>query len=239
MPNSPSGSRSCRSPNSRERAGTTAIRSTCSAASSRWYRGRSLFQFEKQRLLDPLGMTETAFYVADEAKRPRIAEPMPDDRFSRPFNFGRRISGITSPTLPRRWESGGAGMVGNDRATTRASLQMLLNGGKLDGRRYLKPETVALMASDHIGPETRIVREPFLFSRALPAASALALPCAPRCRRIHRGRWANIAGTAPPARSSLSIPRTICSLIFMVQAPSQRGRIQLALKTLIYEALEK
>jgi CubicO group peptidase (beta-lactamase class C family) len=28
--------------------------------------GKTLFQFEKQRLLDPLGMTETAFYVADE-----------------------------------------------------------------------------------------------------------------------------------------------------------------------------
>jgi CubicO group peptidase (beta-lactamase class C family) len=35
--------------------------------------GQSLFEFEKQRLLDPLGMTGTAFYVADEAKRPLIA----------------------------------------------------------------------------------------------------------------------------------------------------------------------
>src|SRR5713226_290543 len=46
--------------------------------------GQSLFGFEKQRLLDPLGMSETAFYVADAAKRPRIAEPMPDDRFVTP-----------------------------------------------------------------------------------------------------------------------------------------------------------
>ena len=41
---------------------------------------------------------------------------------------------------------------------------MLLNGGTLDGRRYLKPETVALMTSDHIGPETKIARDSFLFS---------------------------------------------------------------------------
>ena len=41
----------------------------------------------------------------------------------------------------------------------RAFSQMLLNGGTLDGRRYLKPETVALMASDHIGPETHIERD--------------------------------------------------------------------------------
>ncbi len=41
--------------------------------------------------------------------------------------------------------------------------QMLLNGGELDGRRYLKPETVALMTSDHIGPETKIARDQFYF----------------------------------------------------------------------------
>src|SRR6476619_2726648 len=70
--------------------------------------GQTLFQFEKQRLLDPLGMTATAFYVADEAKRPRIAEQLHHDRFSRPFNFGRRIAGITSAILRRHWESGGA-----------------------------------------------------------------------------------------------------------------------------------
>ena len=41
--------------------------------------------------------------------------------------------------------------------------QMLLNGGTLDGRRYLKPETIALMASDHIGPQTGIIHDPFYF----------------------------------------------------------------------------
>jgi CubicO group peptidase (beta-lactamase class C family) len=83
--------------------------------------GQQLFQFEKQRLLDPLGMTETAFYVADAAKRPRIAEPMPDDRFISP------VAGIRDPMSPRRWESGGAGMVGTIGDYARFA-QMLLNG---------------------------------------------------------------------------------------------------------------
>src|SRR6266566_4914856 len=111
--------------------------------------GQSLFGFEKQRLLDPLGMTETAFYVADTAQRPRVAEPMPDDRFARP------VAGISDPILPRAWESGGAGMVGTIGDYARF-VQMLLNGGTLDGRRYLKPETVALMTSDQIGPGSGI-----------------------------------------------------------------------------------
>ena len=46
--------------------------------------GKTLFQFEKERLLDPLGMGDTEFYVSDETKRPRIAEPMPDDRMISP-----------------------------------------------------------------------------------------------------------------------------------------------------------
>src|SRR6202163_2945132 len=118
--------------------------------------GQSLFQFERERLLDPLGMADTAFYVADAAKRPRIAEPMPDDRFVTP------VAGIRDPMLPRRWESGGAGMVGTIGDYARFA-QMLLNGGTFEGRRYLKPETVALMTSDHIGPETKIARGQFYF----------------------------------------------------------------------------
>ncbi len=64
--------------------------------------GQSLYQFEKERLLDPLGMTETAFYVADPAQRPRIAEPMPQDRF-RPggrHQAIRRCRGAGNPAAP-------------------------------------------------------------------------------------------------------------------------------------------
>src|SRR3954452_10953806 len=42
--------------------------------------GKSLYEFEKERILDPLGMKDTAFYVTDPAKQPLIAEPFPTDR---------------------------------------------------------------------------------------------------------------------------------------------------------------
>ena len=41
--------------------------------------GKSLYQFEKATLLDPLGMEDTAFYVTDPAKRDLVAQPMPND----------------------------------------------------------------------------------------------------------------------------------------------------------------
>jgi CubicO group peptidase (beta-lactamase class C family) len=191
--------------------------------------GQSLFQFEKQRLLDPLGMRETAFYVAEEAKRPLIAEPMPDDRSVSP------VATIRDPMMPRRWESGGAGMVGTIGDYTRFA-QMLLNGGSFEGRRYLKRETIALMTSDHIGPETGIGRDYFYFPGA---ASGFGLGFAVRTSTppntswpTGEYRWDGAAGTF-----FFIDPADDMFVVFMVQTPSQRGRIQLALKTLIYEAL--
>jgi CubicO group peptidase (beta-lactamase class C family) len=193
--------------------------------------GRSLFQFEKERLLDPLGMTDTAFYVADAAKRPLLAEPMPDDRFVSP------VAGIRDPMAPRRWESGGAGMVGTIGDYARFA-EMLLNGGTFEGRRYLKPETIALMTSDHIGPETKIARDDFYFPGA---TSGFGLGFAVRTSvppntswPLGEYRWDGVAGTF-----FFIDPKDDMFAIFMVQTPSQRGRIQLALKTLIYEALER
>jgi CubicO group peptidase (beta-lactamase class C family) len=193
--------------------------------------GQSLFGFEKQRLLDPLGMTETAFYVADAAQRPRVAEPMPDDRFARP------VAGIRDPILPRAWESGGAGMVGTIGDYARFA-QMLLNGGTLDGRRYLKPETIALMASDHIGPQTGIARDQFYFPGD---TSGFGLGFAVRTAQppntswpLGEYRWDGVGGTF-----FFVDPKDDMFAICMMQSPSQRGRIQLELKALIYRALER
>ena len=113
--------------------------------------GQSLYQFEKQRILDPLGMTDTAFYVGDANKHKRVAEPFADDR-----NFGLHAD-FFDPRVVGKWESGGGGMVSTAMDYARFA-QMLLNGGTLDGKRYLSPKTVAFMASDHLGPA--VVRTP-------------------------------------------------------------------------------
>jgi CubicO group peptidase (beta-lactamase class C family) len=192
--------------------------------------GQSLYSFEKQRLLDPLGMTETAFSVADAAQRPRIAEPMPND----PLGM---VAGIKDSTVPRRWESGGAGMVGTIGDYAHFA-QMLLNGGTLDGRRYLKPETIALMASDHIGPETKIARDQIYFPGdtsgfGLGFAVRTSVP-ANTSWPLGEYRWDGAAGTF-----FFVDPRDDMFVIFMIQLPMQGGRLQLALKTLIYEALAR
>lgn len=193
--------------------------------------GWHLFRFEQERLLGPLGMTDTAFWVADAAQRPRLAEPLPHDHFTSP------IAGIRDQMTPRRWQSGGAGMVGTIGDYARFA-QMLLNSGTFEGRRYLKPETVALMTTDHIGPETNIARDQFYFPGA---TSGFGLGFAVRTAQPPNAswptgeyRWDGVAGTF-----FFIDPKDDMFAICMMQSPSQRGRIQLELKALIYQALGK
>lgn len=56
---------------------------------------------------------------------------------------------LFDPRLPHKCESAGSGMVSTAMDYARF-LQMLLNGGTLDGKRYLKSETVAEMTTDEI-----------------------------------------------------------------------------------------
>src|SRR6266849_1784024 len=194
--------------------------------------GQSLFGFEKQRLLDPLGMTETAFYVADEAQRPRVAEPMPDDRFARP------VAGIRDPILPRAWESGGAGMVGTIGDYARFA-QMLLNGGTLDGRRYLSPKTIAYMGSNHIGPGSGVTPGPYYlpgpgFGFGLGFAVRTETGVSPAEGSVGEMNWSGAGGT-----SFWVDPKENMFVVFMAQTVSQRGRIRVALKNVVYGAFDK
>ena len=106
--------------------------------------GKTLYQFEKQVLLDPLGLPDTAFNAAVAAQQKRVVEPFADDR-----NFGLNAN-FFDPRVVGKWESGGGGMVSTAMEYARFA-QMLLNGGTLDGKRYLSPKTIGFMTSDHLG----------------------------------------------------------------------------------------
>jgi CubicO group peptidase (beta-lactamase class C family) len=190
--------------------------------------GKSLYEFEKERLLDPLRMPDTAFKV-DDSKRARVAEPLPGD------NTLRSVRGLGDPVQRRRWESGGGGMVGTAADYARFA-QMLLNGGTLDGRRYLKPETVTLMTSDLVPPETNIARDYYYFPSGDSgfglgfAIRVVADPLLP----TGEYRWDGAGGTF-----FFIDPKDDMLAVCMLASPSQRQRIQNELKVLIYQALEK
>jgi CubicO group peptidase (beta-lactamase class C family) len=189
--------------------------------------GKSLYEFDKERLLDPLRMPDTAFTVGD-SNRARVAEPLPNDIAL------STIKGLGDPVRRRRWQSGGGGMVGTATDFARFA-QMLLNGGQLDGRQYLKRETVSLMTSDLVPPESGIARDYYYF----PSGDGFGLGFAVRVvddPLLPTGeyRWDGAGGTF-----FFVDPRDDLFAVCMLASPSQRQRIQIELKRLIYQALQK
>ncbi|MGO9683150.1 MAG: serine hydrolase domain-containing protein [Beijerinckiaceae bacterium] len=107
-------------------------------------------QFIADRIVKPLGLSDTGFWVAAE-KLGRLAEAQVDPA------TGKR------PALPDvisrpNWLSGGGGMVSTASDYVRFS-QMLLNGGELDSVRLLSPYTVALMTTNQTPPDIAYSRE--------------------------------------------------------------------------------
>jgi CubicO group peptidase (beta-lactamase class C family) len=110
------------------------------------FSGQSLPDFMHDQIFAPLGMKDAGFYVPGE-KRSRFATNYRDDHGtlvvtaagSPPNDY------TTQPTMA----SGGGGLVTTAEDYYRFA-QMLANGGELDGKRILSPETVKLMTSNHL-----------------------------------------------------------------------------------------
>lgn len=191
--------------------------------------GQSLYAFLKARLFDPLGMIDTSFFVTDEQKRPRIAEPFAGDRMLGP------VVGMHDPLQVRRWEAGGSGLVGTIGDYARFA-QMLLNRGTLDGRRYLKPETIALMTSDHVGPGSGVKRDYYYFPGD---GSGFGYGFAVRTKElasepgpVGEYRWDGVGGTffwIDPADDMF--------VIVLMQSPSQRVRVEGEVRKIVYGAM--
>lgn len=106
--------------------------------------GMSFDVFLQKKVFEPLGMTDTGFYVPLE-KHPRLAAMHgPMDRFTEAW-VGRYLKPVT-------FFSGEGGLVSTVPDYLRFS-QMLLNGGELEGDRLLSRKTIELMTTNHLAPE--------------------------------------------------------------------------------------
>ena len=107
--------------------------------------GQRFGDYLQSRMFEPLGMTDTGFYVPDEKY----------DRLSEVYGFDPESGAMVPVPFPGvmfrketvAFESGGGGLVSTMDDYGRFS-QMLVNRGELDGVRILKPETIELMRTN-------------------------------------------------------------------------------------------
>ena len=108
--------------------------------------GKSLGEYLKENVFDPLGMKDTGFFVPTE-KLDRVATLYH-------INEGMKAEERWYETKKPAFESGGGGLYSTVHDYSRFA-QMLLHGGTLDGERILGRKTIDLISTDHLTPEQR------------------------------------------------------------------------------------
>jgi len=196
--------------------------------------GQRLSAFLDERLFRPLNMVDTGFKVP-EPQSNRIAEPLPKN----PLTGGPNDVMLDVKIDPLN-DSGGGGAV-STAADYLRFCQMMLNGGALDGRRYLSPTSVKLMASDHLGnrpssPVTPGVQlmgvEGYTFGLGFMVRQGAGLAAVPGSEGEYM--WAGAGGTF-----FWIDPKEQLAVVYMAQTPGAiRPYYRRMIKALVAQALE-
>ncbi|WP_214406261.1 serine hydrolase domain-containing protein [Pseudonocardia lacus] len=201
--------------------------------------GKTLDRFFAEEVFAPLGMTDTAFWAAEDDHDRLAALYIPD-----PGNGGRirrhdRMgAGATRQPV---FLGGGGGLVGTA-ADYHRFTQMLRRGGELDGERLLGPRTVAYMTRNHLpgGQDLKAVGRPISaesettgvgfglgFSVVLDAAGSKSLTSPGEYA------WGGLASTA----FYVDPVEDVTALFFTQLMPSSTYPIRPQLRTLVQQAL--
>jgi CubicO group peptidase (beta-lactamase class C family) len=202
--------------------------------------GETFADFVRRRILAPLGMRDTDFYVPAEKR----------DRFASCYyaKAGRLLlyddSQKSTYAAPPKLESGGGGLTGTAQDYLRFC-RMLLSGGALDGVRLLSPKTVSLMTMNHLpgGREmTQMMPSTTAFNETgyagvgfgLGVAVTVNLANAALPGTVGEYSWGGAAATY-----FFCDPQEDLAVIFMTQALASPDRIRLRrdLRTLVYGAM--
>jgi CubicO group peptidase (beta-lactamase class C family) len=194
--------------------------------------GQRLADFLDERVIKPLKMVDTGFWLPKE-KLSRLAQPLAIDAAT-----GAKVNVIDVSAQPKN-DSGGAGGVSTASDYLRFT-QMMLNGGQLDGQRILSRTTVALMTSDHLGTRIATPTQPGELLLGVPGYTyglGFTVRQGPGVAGVPGSQgefmWAGYAGTY-----FWVDPKEELAVVYMTQAPSPiRGMYRRLLKQLVYQAI--
>jgi CubicO group peptidase (beta-lactamase class C family) len=191
--------------------------------------GTTLDVFLDERIIKPLKMVDTAFWVKPEQQH-RIAEA-----FSTDPDSGRSVKLLNVKSRPS-FLSGGGGMVSTVRDYLRFAA-MLLNRGELDGVRLLSRKTLQLMTSDHLSNMPGAMSgDSYLPGQGYGFGLGFAVRISEGATSIPGSvgdyTWSGVAGTY-----FWIDPQEKLVAIWMMQAPEQRQRYRQLYRNLVYGAL--
>jgi len=176
--------------------------------------GRPLDQYLAEEIFEPVGMTDT-FFALPEDRRARLLPlyRQTDDGWTKAD--GRLANRLSSPI----YFSGSGGLMSTAADYLRFE-RMLTNLGTIEGRQVLRPETVRLMATNHVGDLFRGIREPI---EGIGFGYTVQVVVDAEKSRSARSEgafgWGGAFGTM-----TWSDPARHLSGVFMVQQPNLRVR---------------
>ena len=187
--------------------------------------GQTLGAFLRDRIINPLGMTDTGFTVP-EKDHGRIAEP-----FAKDPEGGTDIN-LLDVRRAALFESGGGGLVSSTMDYARFCA-MLMNNGRFDGVQFLGRKTIELMTSDHLGSIPSVPEMlPPGHGFGLGFAVRIAAGMSPFPGSVGNYYWSGAAGT-----SFWVDPAERLFAVLMIQAPVQRDYYRMLFRDMVYAAI--
>ena len=190
---------------------------------------QSLDVIVAQALLEPLGMKDTRWWVTPEQEK-KLAQTLDDD----PLKVGM-LKSYRQHYNPagKSYFKGGAGLIGSTADYLRY-LQMMINKGEFEGKRYLSRKSVELMLSQHtIGMAGTTIANTgpgYGFGLGFAIRQGQGMGWVPGS--TNDAMWAGVWGT-----SFWLDPAEQLAAVIMAQGPTHKTHTRMLFKNLVYGAL--
>ena len=186
--------------------------------------GESLDHYFHKHIFEPLGMSDTYFYLP-ASKHDRLVKVIAEDKNHHLVNAPGSF--VDYPLVKGTYYSGGAGLSSTIKDYA-IFLQMLLNKGEYKGKRLLARRTVDLMTTNQIG-DLNLGRDKFGLGFEITTASGQERLGISEGSFSWGGYFATTYWADPKER-------LVC-LLFLQQSPFSHSEIQDKFKALVYQAL--
>jgi len=192
--------------------------------------GQPLGQYLEAQVFKPLGMRDTAFAVPPEKAR-RYAKAFANDPDTGKPQF------VLDLTKPLKFECGG-GCAASTAGDYIRFAQMLLDGGKLEGKRVLSRKTVEYMLSNQLAPNTvNLIANADPTSADMGFGLGVAVRTTPGVVRkvgsVGEFSWNGAYGT-----SWWADPKEQLAVVFMAQTPGPiRWHYRYVINALVEQAI--